>query len=805
MTPRALILVAMLAAAAPAVAETVIHVPNTVPSLTAAFQTVPDGGVIELAAGTYTAPAGGFQLNNTGKGFTVRPDGTGPVVLSGQNQYEIIRFQSTSFGASGPLVFEDLTFQSGETSQAGIAAGVTVYEGEVSFIRCLFRLNASTAATVGGALYVAENSRAVIVDSIFEDNSAVSGGAGLGVRGDSVVWVVGSVFRRNRTNVPNHDPNSGGGGINVGNSDLWVADTRFEDNEAGGFGGGLYAIGNWLPPYTTPRTTVVLANCEFDGNLAERDPSVTGSFPPTEGGAVNAEDQTLMTIFGSRFDDNQAMIGGGVNGYRSTIRIHDSIFRGNRATDRSSTGSGFGGAVKVTSDDGAGDGTNNRPTADLLVEGCFFHGQVHGTAANAVVGGCLFSAGDGNRIDGDPTVPDVGTIEENRATVVIRDSVFYECDSVGVFNQKGDGGAAYLALTDLLLEDSLVIECDARGSGSGTGWAGGLIGILHSDLVVTRSTFANNTAGLFGGAMVVQGANITMTDSSFFGNVLDSQTYGGAMFSATDDVRGISVTGTVSSCLFADHAGITIFDDDRNVVGLPVNDLRYTGNDFWAQSQGAAVYQNALTGTANAAQLNSVFVDRLPGLPDTDKGSGNTDLPEEPDAAELLAAPVDAFAPLAGGGPLAPLAWATTGSNAFLDGSPVAATGTTDAAAGGHSLVAGDASDSAVVGTRPTPQLVFDVTPEVVQPGGTATLEWQIVSGTFVGGFIDRGIGFVASPVGSFEVTPVDTTTYRFAGVTREGAVAAEATVVVSTLPPDFIFADDFESGDTGAWDSVTP
>jgi predicted outer membrane repeat protein len=796
---RAFLSMVVVLAAAPVAAQTIIHVPNTVPTLQAAFLAVPDGGVIELAAGTYTAPAGGHRLNNIGKGFTVRPAGGGPVVLSGNNQTDILRFQNTSFGASGPIVFEDLTIERGRSSTAGIAAGITVYEAEVSFVRCLFRLNVSTASTVGGALYLAESSRAVIVDSVFEDNTSTAGGAGIGIRTDVSAWVSGCTFRRNRADVPNHDPSSGGGGINVGNSDLQVADTLFEDNSAGGFGGGLYVIGSWQQPYTNPRSDVVVSNCEFVDNIAERDPSVTGSHPPTEGGAINAEDQTRLRVFGSTFENNRAMIGGGVNGYRSTIEIVDSAFYGNRATDTSSPSSGFGGAVKVTSDDGVPDGSNNRPTANLLIEGCFLHGQDFGTAANATVGGCLFAGGDGARIDGDPTVPDIGTIAENRAEVVVRSSILADCDTAGVFNQKGDGGAIYVTVTHLTLEDSLVIDSDARGHASGGGWAGGVMGIVHSDMDIVRTTLARNTAGQFGGALVVQGANLDMTDSAFFANQLDSLTYGGAMFSATDDGRGISATGTVADCLFADHAGITIFDDDRNTVGLPINDLHYNNNDFWAQSSGAPVYQSALSGAVNAAGLNSLVINRVAGLPDTDKGFGNTDLGSAPRAAELVAAPLDAGP---AGSPTAPLGWAATGASAFLDGSPVSPTGTTDGAPGSHSLVVGSASDSEVVGTRPQPTVVFTATPLNVQPGGTTTLAWQVLDGTFEGGAIDRGVGALAAAVGSVEVTPVDSATYRLVAVTREGAVEAEVDV---TVGGNLIFADGFEDQTTNAWSAVLP
>ena len=113
MTRGTLVLMATLAVAAPAAAETVIHVPNTVPTFAAALLAVPDGGVIELASGTYAAPTGGFRLNNSGKGFRVRPDGSGPVIFTGNDQTDILRFQNTAFGNSGPVVFEDLIFERG--------------------------------------------------------------------------------------------------------------------------------------------------------------------------------------------------------------------------------------------------------------------------------------------------------------------------------------------------------------------------------------------------------------------------------------------------------------------------------------------------------------------------------------------------------------------------------------------------------------------------------------------------------------------------------------------------------------------
>ena len=55
---------------------TVLHVPADQPSLQVALDTVPDGGIVELAAGTYSAPSGGFtiypDLDGATRSFTVR-------------------------------------------------------------------------------------------------------------------------------------------------------------------------------------------------------------------------------------------------------------------------------------------------------------------------------------------------------------------------------------------------------------------------------------------------------------------------------------------------------------------------------------------------------------------------------------------------------------------------------------------------------------------------------------------------------------------------------------------------------------
>ncbi|MFN8642845.1 MAG: hypothetical protein U0802_14785 [Candidatus Binatia bacterium] len=166
---------------------------------------------------------------------------------------------------------------------------------------------------------------------------------------NSTAYIHNGSFVNNRCNLPNHNPTAAGGGIHVGNSTLRVTNSRFENNQAGYVGGGIYAIGTWTDPVTTPRSDVLVVNSTFVGNQALRDASVSLTFP-TEAGALHAEDQTSARIVNSRFFFNSANTGGGVNAYRAIVDISDSHFEGNRATGFGGA-NGFGGAISMISND----------------------------------------------------------------------------------------------------------------------------------------------------------------------------------------------------------------------------------------------------------------------------------------------------------------------------------------------------------------------------------------------------------------------------------------------------------------------
>ena len=96
-------------------AQQVVQV-NNAASLQQALDTVAEGGIVELAAGTYSAPAGGWtifpDLNGQTRGFTVRAAAGAAVTLTGNGNNRILTFTTPKL-----LTFERLTFSDGVSTE----------------------------------------------------------------------------------------------------------------------------------------------------------------------------------------------------------------------------------------------------------------------------------------------------------------------------------------------------------------------------------------------------------------------------------------------------------------------------------------------------------------------------------------------------------------------------------------------------------------------------------------------------------------------------------------------------------------
>ena len=786
-------------------AESFIAV-STPAALTTAFSTISNGGVIEMAGGTYAAPSGGFAILNPNKTFTVRAAPGATVVLDGGGTQLVLRYMSTSTGLEGHVTFEDITFRNGRSTVNARGGGITQERGKAVFVRCIVENNHGTQG--GGGYWGYTDAQSWWIDSTFQNNTSLGSGAGL--RLDiGTTWIHRTTFFQNRTNITGHAATAVGGGIHFFDAKAYITNSRFENNQSVWAGGGLYAIGTFTVPYTTPKTDVYVANCTFLNNSLSFQP---GTPPPTpgEGGGIHIENQVRLRLYNSRLDKNRASIGGGLSLYRSTVEIEGSVFRGNQATDTVST-SGFGGAIKGNSDDTAAN--PNYPSASITVRDSLIQGRFDTVTTVARAGGGIFIAGDTNRAYGAGGLPQ-GTLEESRARLLLERVIFYDLDVTATTG--GVGGALQVALTDFDANDVLFAGNDAFVSGG----AGGAMYLLQNTLAtITNSALVGNTSFSRAGAIFASGVDLQISGSTFLSNALTNGNLLGASILAEPIAAGgglptINVTGNVSSNIFSNDLGLPIFDSELNPPAI--NDVRYNGNQFFSSAQnqadhavsgGTAVYGNPYPSAFKftPSGLNTLVVDRPSPTPDTDKSQvDNSALGSAPKIAFLLAAPAEILSQVAVGdaGPTtaAFLAWAAGGGSATLDSNPVATPfGIAAGAVGPHTLSVSPTSDVATIGAGESPGATFGANPDILDVGESSELSWNLTSGTFESFALSNGIVAGTATSGTATVTPPCTTTYRLCLITKEGGLLEELPVFVGELPGQ-IFADGFESGNIAAW-----
>jgi predicted outer membrane repeat protein len=774
-----------------AAASTVLHVPGDVATLQAAINQVPNGGIIELAAGTYASPANGWGINDTGRAFTIRAASGATVVLDGGGSRDILRYINSTVGAGRPVTFERLIFRNGATTIAGLAAGVTMQRAQATFDQCRFETNRGDATTGGGGIEVAIGSTAFFFDCVWSDNTSRYAGAAMALEEFSTAYIHRGTFTNNRTNVANHWPSSGGGAIHVGNSTLRVTNSRFEGNQAGYVGGAIYAIGTWTNPVTTPQAHVLVVNSTFINNQAVLDPSVSFA-PPTEGGAFHVEDQATGRIINSRFLFNSANTGGAVNAYRAILDISGTLFEGNRATGAGNA-TGFGGAISAISNDVD---EPNRRTASLTVRDSLIRGRSGAVTTVAQTGGCIFAGGDHNHAWGEGGVSQNGTLDFNRAPVLLERVALVDCDVQQLAGAGGSGfaGGMWLAMASLTMRDSLISQCDALGDANTGGGALAILDLTTTD--VTNTTFARNTAGQYGGAIFAQGSNLVISGSRMTHNEVSPGTnetlansYGAVVFSSGWDTYNLPATGSISSSVLSNNIGLAIFDDDR--TNGPINDMRYNGNQFYATTFGSSVYTNALGISGySVSQLNSLVVSRGNGTTTDKATTTNTALGSAPVGGILLGVP-PVILPINAVGDSAPptaayLAYAWDGGSATLNGNAVSGNAGLTAApgTGSHVLSVGGTPFSDTIDLGPAPAATFSANPTSISGSQSSTLSWNTTSGTFIEGAIDQAVGSLGAASGTRSVSPLADTTYRMLVVTETGGAVGDADVTVTGATP---------------------
>lgn len=731
--------------------------------LQAAINAVANNGIIELPAGTYTAPAGGFHITDAGKSFTIRAAAPGSVVLDGGGVNPIFRYYNNS-SYNYSVVFEGLTFRNGYTATDGYAGGISIERASATFVNCVFENNRGRQGTAGGgAMFITQSSKVLILDSSFNGNNAINYGGAIALEFGSLGYIHNSIFTGNRTNLPGHFQFAAGGAIHVGNSTLRVSNSTFTANEAGYVGGGIYAIGQW----NQAGSDVIVANSLFSANRAQNDPSVNPGVP-TEGGAFHAEDKTTARIYFSRFINNSAMTGGGVNLYRAVVEVNDSTFLGNQATGPTN-GNGFGGAMSAISKDTGLDGGSNPRPANLTVRRTFVLGRYGSTGSAARVAAGIYVNGDSCRAFGGCGIATMDGTVANRATLTLDTVVLADLSANAPENVAG--GAVLADLANVSANNSLFLKNEVLGTQFGSG--GALSAMYDSSVTITNSSLVNNTAVFNGGALVFTGSTMNVASNHFINNSLTSTVLGAGgtaintrpcTTSATCSIN-FNQSGVAQTNTFVGQTGVIIGEDfDSN--SQPYITTQYNQNVFYLPSTSTQFYKNPSFNTFyNVDGLNNAVYHSV------DKGNGNTASTGTPTLGRILAVP-SAILPSGARGETGPLpaylstAW--SGSSATLDGASqgsrygwIATT-----AAGGHTLSVGSSNFSVSIPTAATPAAEFKT-----GSGGTS-LEWSNKSGSYLDGMIDREINLGIYPAASGGVSFTGSPrVYRYYAIHQEGGV----------------------------------
>ena len=704
-----------------AAGQNLVRVPADTANFQDAMARVTDGGTVELGSGVYTAPVGGFT-NPAGKGMTIQAANGASVTLSGGG-HDIFRFTNAQRAQGKVITFIGLRFANGVSNAAFIGGGLTLGEAEGVFQSCSFINNKTADVTKpggGGALFIA-GSVVSFNGCVFIGNTSPTGGGGMTVL-DSRISITNCRFTGNRCDLPGHSPNSPGGGIYSYNSQLEIASSVFEGNNAGYVGGAVYDAAPW----DTTEKLVEIKNCLFYDNHALRDASVTFNAPAL-GGAVHVEENITLNINNCNFTNNVATQAGAISTYRSVANIDHCLFRGNKALALGTNGEGTGGAISALSSDGAGE--PNRRSITLNIADCVFIGANDGTP-DAKQGGQIFAGGDRNAAYGLVGVAQNGTPESNRAHLNLARVAFYKSRVDSSNSVPARGSAVVGDFAHIEADNVLFLEGDS-GSGSSS-----LSSLSDSVTHLRKCVFQKNSAHStptesYGAAMTQFGGELNINDSYFLDNFYTPTNSGKGVDIVTSPDAGGSggagtdMTGLVTNCVFSGTTTGGRIYDGAGTDKRPFNLLAYSANQFLP---GSYAYVSDILLVTDVTGLNNFIVQFQDGSTFKKAPVDNIVLRTLPNAGQILSYSVKA--PVVGDGSGSVLttnllAFTATG-NCTIDGVSQGTDAVLDSTSGPHTLAAGSQS--------------YTVNPEKNAAGNISTrLQVGTGSDVLIGGFIIQG------------------------------------------------------------------
>lgn len=242
---------------------------------------------------------GGFAGTETSKDERVEGNNT---ILDGEKSYRVFY---NNYSSSNPLTnsakLDNVTIQNGYTSDSG--AGMYNKYASPEITNCTFSSNTSEATSsyygnTGGGAICNDNSSPIINTCTFEYNTAANRGDGGAITNgnNSKLILTDCKFNENTAT------DTGGAISNHQGSSLQLDYCTFNGNMANSGG----AIENWTN--NSSETTLIANYCYFYKNTTTGTTEADRSF----GGAIMINGQTINKITSCTFNENTAMSGGAI-------------------------------------------------------------------------------------------------------------------------------------------------------------------------------------------------------------------------------------------------------------------------------------------------------------------------------------------------------------------------------------------------------------------------------------------------------------------------------------------------------------
>jgi parallel beta-helix repeat protein len=437
---------------------------------------LPDSCHLELGETLFEVPD---PDESTDYGFAGLPLITSPITITG-NGSRIFRaiaphepeYRIFYVGPDAILALVDLVLESGYVSGPGGA--ILIEEGTLTLTQCTLQDNRSEYRNGGAVGSI--NGQVVVTDSLFRENSAVSGGA--------ISTLYGTVDIDFDTLLEENQASGHGGAIHNDMGELTIYNSTIRDNTAEMWGGGIYIH------YGTLSLTRVL----LEGNQAV-----------AAGGGVYSQGG-ILTISDTNIHQNQADAGGGIFlAWSDAVISQGTQIEGNIANE-------IGGGINLdlssnltlesstiadnqAGTDGGGIGQGPNPSGPVAsMSDC----TVSGNTASDQGGGVFINSADWTIL----TSTISGNSADEGAGIYNQGSLMVESSTIS--SNQARRGAGIYNLGSVTVQNSTISSNQAQRGG----------GFLHDSPSVANLSFvtvtensANNGAGLLADSTYIQITN----------------------------------------------------------------------------------------------------------------------------------------------------------------------------------------------------------------------------------------------------------------------------------------------------------